>query len=90
MNTIGWVFMNNKYLLDSRFLMGRSTALTKLEALGIKEATANAIIQNGITNFSYDFPDKVNYLIGEFGCGKSHTLYFHLNLPIKAFFYHHK
>ena len=49
--------------------------LTKLKVLGIKEATAHTIIQDGISEFSYDFPDKVNYLIGEFGCGKSHTLY---------------
>ena len=65
-----------------------SLCLTKLKALGIKEETAYVIIKNGITKFSYDFPDKVNYLIGEFGCGKSHTLYLyylHLyNLYIKT------
>ena len=66
---IGSAFLTNQYKTVY------SLCLTKLEALGIKEATANTIIQNGIINFSYDFPDKVNYLIGEFGCGKSHTLY---------------
>ena len=66
---IGSAFLTNQYKTVY------SLCLTKLEALGLKEATANTIIQNGIINFSYDFPDKVNYLIGEFGCGKSHTLY---------------
>jgi len=79
--------------VDSAFLPTQyknvySLCLTKLKALGIKETTADTIIKNGVSDFSYDFPNKVNYLIGEFGCGKSHTLYLYYlylyNLYIKT------
>lgn len=52
-----------------------SLCLTKLKALGIKEQTAHAIIKTGISKLTYDFHNKINYLIGEFGSGKSHALY---------------
>lgn len=66
--------------IDSAFLTKQyktvySLCLTKLKALGIKEETAYVIIKTGVSKFSYDFHDKVNYLIGEFGSGKSHSLY---------------
>jgi len=79
---------NGSEFLTKQYKTVYALCLAKLKALGIKEATAHTIIQNGISEFSYDFPDKVNYLIGEFGSGKSHTLYLyylHLyNLYIKT------
>lgn len=79
---------NDSAFLTKQYKTVYSLCLTKLEALGIKEVTARTIIKTGISEFSYDFPDKVNYLIGEFGSGKSHTLYLyylHLyNLYIKT------
>lgn len=72
---------NGSAFLTKQYKTVYTWCLTKLKVLGIKEDTAHTIIENGIAEFSYDFPDKVNYLIGEFGCGKSHTLYlYYLNL----------
>ncbi len=66
---------NGSAFLTKQYKTVNALCYAKLKALGIKEDTAYTIIENGIAEFSYDFPDKVNYLIGEFGCGKSHTLY---------------
>lgn len=65
----------NSAFLTKQYKTVYSLCLTNLKALGIKEATAHTMIENGTSKFLYDFHDKVNYLIGEFGCGKSHTLY---------------
>lgn len=66
---------NGSALFTKQSKIVYTLCLTNLKALGVKETTAHTIINNGISEFSYDFPDKINYLIGEFGCGKSHTLY---------------
>lgn len=49
--------------------------LTKLKAMGIDHSTAHDIITNGITDNPYIDIENVNYLVGGFGCGKSHSLY---------------
>lgn len=61
--------------------------LTKLKAIGIDESIAHTIISNGVKNNPYPNIENVEYLVGGFGCGKSHSLYllfiYQYNLFIK-------
>ena len=66
---------NGSVFLTKQYKTVYTLCLANLKTLGVKETTAHTIINNGISEFLYDFPDKINYLIGEFGCGKSYTLY---------------
>ena len=49
--------------------------LTKLKSIGIDDQTARSIIANGLIDNPYPTLQNINYLVGGFGTGKSHSLY---------------
>lgn len=61
--------------LSEQYKIVYALCLTKLKAIGIDEFTAQTIISNGSKENPYPNLENVKYLIGGFGCGKSHSLY---------------
>lgn len=61
--------------ISKQYKLVYALCLTKLKAIGIDESTAHTIISNGVKSNPYPNIENVEYLVGGFGCGKSHSLY---------------
>ncbi|GEM_PF-549100 len=62
-------------LILSQYKIVYALCLTKLKSIGIDDKTSRSIIANGLMENPYPSLQNINYLVGGFGTGKSHSLY---------------
>jgi len=61
--------------LSNQYKTVYALCLTKLKSIGIDDNTSRSIITNGLMENPYSIRQNINYLVGGFGTGKSHSLY---------------